>query len=146
MGKMLDTPQRFAVEGTDTFGFAALAGRSADGKTVQILISNYAIPASFKPNIMQIPPEALKALPALPDSSKLKCLPLRTDIVYRDNAGYNLTIDNLPWGKNAFSVKRYRISETQNLNLVEEKSGAGGTLNLSSPLAPDAVELIVLQR
>ena len=82
----------------------------------------------------------------MPDMSKVKFLPLRTDIVYRDNAGYNLTIDNLPWGKNAFSVKRYRISETQNLNLVEEKSGAGGTLNLSSPLAPDAVELIVLQR
>ena len=146
MGKMLDTPQRFAVEGTDTFGFAALAGRSADGKTVQILISNYAIPTGFKPNIMQIPPEALKALPALPDFSKLKFLPPRTDIVYRDNAGYNLTITNLPWGEKTFSVKRYRISETQNLDLVEEKSGAGGTLNFSSPLAPDAVELIVLQR
>jgi xylan 1,4-beta-xylosidase len=146
MGKMLDTPQRFAVEGTDSFGFAALAGRSADGKTVQIMISNYAIPAGFKPNIMQIPPEALKALPPLPDSSKLKLLPPRKDIVYRDNAGYNLTITNLPWGQKTFSAKRYRISETQNLDLVEEKSGAGGTLNLSSPLAPDAVELIVLQR
>src|SRR5580692_4535149 len=146
MGKMLDTPQRLAVEGTDSFGFAALAGRSADGKTVQILISNYAIPAGFKPNIMQIPPEALKALPALPDSSKLKFLPPRTDIVYRDNAGYNLTITNLPWGAKTFNVKRYRISETQNLDLVEEKSGAGGTLNLSVALAPDAVELIVLER
>jgi hypothetical protein len=40
MGKILDTPQRLAVEGTDTFGFAALAGRSTDGNTVQILISN----------------------------------------------------------------------------------------------------------
>jgi hypothetical protein len=146
MGKMLDTPQRFAVEGTDSFGFAALAGRSADGKTVQILISNYAIPAGFKPNIMQIPPEALKALPPLPDSSKLKFLPPRTDIVYRDNAGYNLTITNLPWSEKPFSAKRYRISETQNLDLVEEKSAAGGTVNLSSSLAPDAVELLVLQR
>jgi hypothetical protein len=146
MGKMLDTPQRFAVEGADSFGFAALAGRSADGKTVQILISNYAIPPGFKPHIMQIPPEAQKALPPLPDSSKLKFLPPRTDIVYRDNAGYNLTITNLPWGEKTFSVKRYRISETQNLDLVEEKSGTGRTLNLSSALAPNAVELLVLQQ
>jgi hypothetical protein len=39
MGKMLDTPERFAVRGPDTFGFAALAGRSVDGKAVHILIS-----------------------------------------------------------------------------------------------------------
>ncbi|MGA8149689.1 MAG: hypothetical protein WB952_01835 [Terriglobales bacterium] len=146
MGKMLDTPQRLAVEGTDTFGFAALAGRSADGKTVQILISNYAIPAGFKPHIMQMPPELVKASPPQPDFSKVKFLPPRTDIFYRDNAGYNLTITNLPWGKAAFRLKRYRISETQNLDLVEEKAVAGGVLNLSHPLAPDAVELIVLQR
>ena len=146
MGKMLDTPQRLSVTGTDTFGFAALAGRSADGNTVQILISNYAIAAGFKADIMQMPPELLKASPPMPDFSKIKFLPLRTDIVYRDNAGYNLTINNLPWGKTAFGVKRYRISQTQNLELVEEKSGAGATLNLSNPLAPDAVELIVLQR
>jgi hypothetical protein len=145
MGKMLDTPQRLSVEGTDTFGFAAIAGRSADGNTVQIVISNYAIPAGFKPNIMEMPPELVKASPPQPDFSKVKMLPPRTDIVYRDNAGYNLTIDNLPWSKKAFSVKRYRISKTQNLDLVEEKSGEG-SFELSSPLAPDAVELIVLQR
>ena len=146
MGKMLDTPQRLSVAGTDTFGLAALAGRSADGNTVQILISNYAIPAGFKPRIMQMPPEALKASPPQPDSSKLKLLPPRTDIIYRDNAGYNLTIDNLPWGKAAFSVKRYRISKTQNLDLVEERSSEGPTFSLSEALAPNAVELIVLQR
>jgi len=146
MRKMLDTPQRLPVAGTDTFGFAALAGRSADGNTIQILISNYVIPTGFKPHIMQMPPELVKASPPMPDFSKVKSLPPRTDIVYRDNAGYNLTIDNLPWGKKAFSVKRYRISRTQNLELVEEKSGAGSNLSLSDSLAPDAVELIVLQR
>src|ERR1035438_5768880 len=146
MGKMLDTPQRLAIEGTDTFGFAAIAGRSEDGNAVQIIISNYAIPAGFKAHDMQMPPELLKASPPQPDFSKVKSLPPRTDIVYRDNAGYTLTIDNLPWGAAAFRVKRYRISKTQNLDLVEEKSSAGGRLRLSSPLAPDAVELVVLQR
>jgi xylan 1,4-beta-xylosidase len=146
MGKMRDTPQRLSVDGADTFGFATLAGRSADGNTVQILISNYAIPAGFKPRPMQMPPEALKAAGPLPDFSKFKFLPTRTDIVYRDNAGYNLTINNLPWGKNAFTVKRYRISKTQNLDLVDDRSSEGPTFSVSEALAPNAVELIVLQR
>jgi xylan 1,4-beta-xylosidase len=145
MGKMLDTPQRFAIEGTDTFGFAALAGRSADGKTVQIFISNYAIPAGWKPNIMQMPAELKE--PGTPDwdINKYKLLPVRTDIVYHDNAGYNLTINNLPWAKKDFSVKRYRLTKTQDLELVEEKSGTGGSYKLSNPLPPDGIELIVLQ-
>ncbi len=146
MGKMLDTPQRLEVVGADTFGLAALAGRSEDGNTVQIIISNYAIPEGFKPRIMQMPPELLKASPPLPDFSKVKFLPPRTDIVYRNNGGYTLTIENLPWGAKAFIVKRYRISKTQNLELVEERSGTGDSFHLSNPLAPDAVELIVLRR
>jgi xylan 1,4-beta-xylosidase len=145
MGKMLDTPHRLAVEGTDTFGLAGLAGKSLDGRTIRILISNYAIPEGFKPGIMPVPPEVLKSVP-LPDFSKFKTLPRRTDITYHDNAGYDLTIDNLPWGKKQFNVKRYRISETQNLELVEDKQSAGGKLRLSSPLAPESVELIVLQQ
>jgi hypothetical protein len=145
MARMLDTPQRLPVQGTDTFGFAAIAGRSADGKTVQILISNYSIPAGFKPHMLQMPPESIKAGPPLPDFSKIKFLPPRADIVYRDNAGYRLMIDNLPWGKKPFDVKRYLISKKQDFDLVEETSATGGSLKLSSPLAPNAVELIVLQ-
>lgn len=144
MGKMLATPQRLTVQGADTFGFAALAGRSADGNAVQILISNYMIPKRMHP--MKMPPEVSKTLPPTLDFSKLKSLPRRTDIVYRDNSGYNLTIENLPWENNAFSVKRYRIDETHNLELLEEKSGAGGSLKLSNALPPDSVELIVLQK
>ena len=66
------------------------------------------------------------------------------NIVYRDNTGYNLTIDNLPWGKRAFTLKRYRLSRTQNLELVEERSGRGGTLKLSQPLPTDSLDLIIL--
>jgi hypothetical protein len=126
MGKMLETPQRLAVAGADTFGFATLAGRSADGKTVQIFISNYAISPGF--------------------IGKNKRLPRRTDIVYRDNAGYNLAIANLPWDNKPFSIKRYRISNSQNVELVEEKSESGGKLKLSNSLPTDSIELIVLER
>jgi hypothetical protein len=78
--------------------------------------------------------------------SKVKFLPLRTDIVYRDNRGYNLTISNLPWGRAAFGIKRYRISKTQNLDLVEERAGKEDALTLSNPLPPDTLELIILTR
>jgi xylan 1,4-beta-xylosidase len=145
MGEMLDTPQRLSVEGADTFGFAALAGRSADGNTVQILISNYAIPANYKPDLMPMPPELQKAAPPMPDLSKVKLLSLRTDIVYRDNSGYNLTVRNLPWRSAPFSIKRYRLSKNQNLDLVEKRSAKGDSLNLTNTLAPDALELIVLR-
>ncbi len=95
---------------------------------------------------MQMPPDVMKTLPPSLDFSKFKSLPPRTDIVYRDNAGYSLTIENLPWGKKAFSIERYRIDKTHNLDLVEQKAGAGGILDLSIALAPDALELIVLRR
>jgi hypothetical protein len=155
MGEMLDTPKRIAVKGPDTYGFATLAGRSADGKTVQILLSNYEIPAGYKPKDMILSPEleemakkikaeeAAHPKPAKPEP--VNELPQRTGIVYHDNAGYNLTVNNLPWGKEAFTVKRYRISKTQNLELVENKTGGGGSLKLSVPFPPDTVELIVLQ-
>ncbi|MGA2421429.1 MAG: hypothetical protein ABSG69_15240 [Candidatus Acidiferrum sp.] len=146
MGKMLDTPQRVAVTGPDTFGFAALAGRSADGNTLQLLISNYAIPDAAKLHAMQIPAEVMKTFPPNLDFSKIKSLPQRTDIVYHDNAGYNLTIDNLPWGNKPFRIKCYRISKTQNLDLVEEKELRGGRVTFSNALPPDAIELIVLQK
>jgi len=143
---MLSTPQRLRASGGDTFGFAVLAGRSQDKNTVQILISNYAIPAGYKPHEVQMPPALAKSGPAPPDFSKVKFLPVRKDIVYRDNAGYNMEVNNLPWGNGRFSAKRYRISDTQNLDLIEERSGAGGSFSTSTALAPGAVELFVLQR
>lgn len=146
MGKMLDTPQRLSVEGTDTFGYAALAGRSKDGNLIQILISNYAIPKGYKPDMMPMPPELQKAAPPVPDMSKVKFLPLRTGIIYHDNTGYKLTITNLSWGAAEFTVKRYRISNEENLDLVSTHTATGNTLHLSHPLSPNTLELIVLQR
>jgi hypothetical protein len=146
MGKMQDTPQRLALEGADTLGFAGLAGRSADGKTIQILLSNYEIPKDYKPDFMPMPAELQKAAPPMPDMSKVKFLPLRKDIVYRDNSGYDLTVTDLPWGKAGFKIKRYRVSKTQNLDLVEETEGKNGSVHLSNAFSPDSVELIVLAR
>jgi hypothetical protein len=144
-GKMLDTPQRLAVEGTDTFGFAALAGRSTDGQMVQVLISNYAIPGNFKPVDMPMPVDVQKWA-HLSDFSKFKFLAHRTDIVYRDNAGYELTVNHLPWGNGKFVMRRYRLDKTRNMEMVEEKHGAGDMVKLQSAMPPEGMELIVLER
>jgi xylan 1,4-beta-xylosidase len=111
MAQMLNTTQRLPVEGTDTFGFAALAGRSKNGDEVQILISNYPIPKDFKPKHLEMPADLQKRA-SFPDISKFKFLPQRTDIVYRDNRGYDLVIEHLPWGAGKFGFKRYRIGTT----------------------------------
>lgn len=133
LGAMLDTRQRLAATGGDTYGFGVLAGRSADGGTAQVFICNYEIPQVFR---------------AAPDPrmANFTQLPRREDIQYRDNGGYALSIDNLPWGKGEFSVARYRVSRTEDYALAGETSGKGGTLRMSNPLAPPAAELIVLRR
>ena len=139
-----DTPERLDLTGADTFGFAAIAGRSRDGRTVQILISNYEIPPGLTPHQMQIPPAVQAEMHF--DFSKMKVLPRRADIPHGNNAGYALSVDNLPWGNKAFTVKRYRITKTQDLALVEEQAGKGGKMEMSNPLPPPGVELIVLQQ
>jgi hypothetical protein len=55
-GAMLDTRQRLAVTGSDTMGFAVLAGRAQDKKTVQVLISNYEIQQPKEPPRQSAPP------------------------------------------------------------------------------------------
>jgi len=39
------------------------------------------------------------------------------------------TISKLPWGNDAFTIKRYRISKRENFELVEEKSRPAEALN-----------------
>jgi hypothetical protein len=93
-----------------------------------------------------MPADLIKAGPAPPDFSKVKFLPARKGVLSHDNAGYTLQIDGLPWGVKGFTVKRYRISATQNLDLIDEHAGSGISVQLSIALAPDTLELIVLQR
>ncbi len=128
-GGMLDTPERLAVSGADTLGFAVLAGRSADGGKVRILIANSEIPPQYRS--------------PRPESARL---PRQTGIAYENNRGYALKISNLPWGNAAFSVKRYTLSDTDNFNPQTLPAGRGSTFQLTHELIPPVVELIVLQR
>ena len=144
-GAMRDTPERLSVTGTDTFGFAVLAGRSHDGRTLQVLISNYRIPEGYTPHDAE-PPKDLFPNGFQVDDIYLKGnLPRRQGIVYSKNRGYDLTITNLPWKDAAFSVKRYRLTQSEDFGLVEDVVRSGGKLQLSNSLPPPGLELIVLQ-
>jgi xylan 1,4-beta-xylosidase len=126
---MLDTPRRLAAVGGDTYGFAALAGRSADGNTVQVLISNFQIPEA-KYNAQ---------------SKSEAYFPARKEIVYQNNGGYDLKVTGLAWGKGPFTVKRYRISRSEDWSQTES-SGEGAVVEVKESLPPPGVELIVILR
>ena len=142
--EMQKTPNRIFASGGDQDGFAVLAGRSDDARTVQILVSNYEIPANYQPHIMQPPPDFLKGI-SVPDFSKLKRLPARK-IDYKNNAGYDLTVKNLPWGQAAFTMRRYRLTNSDDFTIAEESESLGGQFHLARALPPPGVELIVLRQ
>src|SRR6059058_4014231 len=84
-----DTPYRLKVHGADLNGFAVEAARSADGRTVQVLLSNYQIPSEF------LGPRAADDVLHVPPVFDVRLL-ARRSISYRNNGGYDLTIDRLP--------------------------------------------------
>lgn len=142
VGEMQKSPERVPATGGDGDGFAVLAGRSTDQKNVRVLISNYEIPANYQPNIM-VPPAEFLEKATLPDFSKVK-KPVSRQIVYKNNSGYDLTVRNLPWGKKAFTVQRYRLTNTEDLTPLAATESKGGELKISNALPPPGIELIVL--
>ncbi|MGH9559390.1 MAG: hypothetical protein ACRD30_09135, partial [Bryobacteraceae bacterium] len=135
MASMLESPQRLTVAGSDTFGLAVLAGRSRDSKTVRVLISNYEI----LKDVDQLHPIKIAG------TDIAVRLP-RRQVEYKDNRGYSLTVNRLPWGNKGYTVKRYRIDQDHNLDMVGQQSGSGGTVKISEPLAPPSVELVEIER
>jgi xylan 1,4-beta-xylosidase len=113
---MQDTPLRLLSTGADEQGFAVLSGVSRDRNTVQVLISNYEIPER-----------------------------LRQGKTYANNRAYALKVTHLPWGKAAFTVKRFRTTETD--KWVETASdGKGGTAELNAELPPPGIDLVVIRK
>jgi xylan 1,4-beta-xylosidase len=131
-GMMKDTPVLLKTSGSDDVGFGVLAGRSKDGRTIQVLISNYQIAAkSLGPR----PNGDVLHIPNIMDVT----LPPRRSLTYHDNGGYDLSVA-VPVGK--YRVTRYRISDTQNFTLVDETSQSGPQLRLQSPLPAPGIEFI----
>lgn len=144
-GKMLATPERLTVTGSDLAGLAILAGRSEDGNTIQILVSNYQVPQNYHPRIMMPPPGSFpKNMPAM-DFANLPVLKPR-DLFYAKNGGFHLVVEDLPWKNADFTVQRYRLTATEDFAPARDSTGKGDRFDLSEQLPPPGVELIVLKK
>ncbi len=132
LGRMKRTPIRLAVMGDDTIGLAVQAGRSADGQEVNVLISNYEIPAKLRG--------------PRPGGDKvagfLNLLP-RPDVQYRNNGGFSLKVTGLEPAK-SYRVERYRINDVWDFRLLNTTTVKGNELALSDALPPPGIELLVI--
>jgi len=125
-GALKSTPVLIRTDGGDDAGFAVAAGRSKDGRNIQVLISNYQIASKY----------------LRPRDNWDTALPERRALQYHDNGGYDAAISVPTAGK--YQVKRYRISDSSNFVLTEQSVESGPTMRLQATLPPPAVELIVI--
>jgi hypothetical protein len=137
LGRLKDTPYRLRVRGADLNGFAVEAARSADGRTVQILLSNYQIPAEF------LGPRAADDVLHVPPVFDVRLL-ARRSISYRNNSGYDLTIDHLP-ANHRYSVERCRISAALDFTQLGSTLYANAPIRLQNELPPPGIELITIR-
>src|SRR5262249_12661835 len=131
------TPLRLKVRGADLNGFAVEAAKSADGRTLQVLLSNYQIPSQF------LGPRQAEDVLHVPPVFNVRLL-ARRSISYRNNGGYDLTIDNLRADRR-YSVERCRISATQDLTSVGKTVQSGAPIRIQDQLPPPGVELIIVR-
>jgi xylan 1,4-beta-xylosidase len=137
LGQLKSTPVRLAVAGGDSAGFAVVAGRSRDGRLLRILISNYQIPTQFLgrragDDVLHVPPVFDVRLLA------------RRSISYRNNAGFELTVDHLPPDQ-TYVIERCRISEQDDFRPVATTIAPGKAVSLKEELPPPGVELITVR-
>jgi hypothetical protein len=125
-GALKSTPVLIRTTGGDDAGFVIVAGRSKDNRLVQILISNYQIAAKY----------------LHPRDNWDTTLPERRTLDYVNNGGYDATVSLPAPGK--YQVKRYRISDSGNLALLEQRIETGPSIRLQAALPPPAVELIII--
>lgn len=125
-GALKSTPVLIRATGGDEAGLAVAAGRSADRRLIQVLISNYQIAANF----------------LRPRDNWDTSLPERRALQYRDNGGYDAAITLPSDGK--YQVKRYRTDSSADFALIDQSVQNGPTIKLQAQLPPPAVELIVI--
>jgi hypothetical protein len=125
-GALKSSPLLIRTTGGDDSGFAVVAGRSKDNRLVQILISNYQVASKY----------------LRPRDNWDTTLPERRALQYSNNGGYDATV-NLPTpGK--YQVKRYRISDSSNFALLDQRIETGPSIRLQAALPPPGIELIVI--
>ena len=162
LGKMNETPIRLKTEGSDFNGFATEAGRSTDGTTLRILISNYQIPVKMRG------PRGTDDTLHVPPVFDVRLLSRRSTS-YSDNAGFELNLERLP-PASGYVVERCLISSQKDGPsglpgasrhggaasgseappalggpTLKPQKGSGPTLTLRVTLPPPGVELITVR-
>lgn len=137
LGRLKDTPYKLRVRGADLNGFAVEAARSEDGKTVQILLSNYQIPSE------NLGPRQADDVLHVPPVFDVRLL-ARRSVAYRNNGGYDLTIDRLPANRR-YSVERCRISASHDFTKVGSTLYSEVPIRLRDRLPPPGIELITIR-
>jgi hypothetical protein len=79
----------------------------------------------------------------VPHVFEVRLLP-RRDVVYRDNGGFDLTIDHLPTDR-AHVMEHCRITEQNNFQLESTVIAPGQPVHLHEDLPPPGVELITVR-
>lgn len=143
MGQMQRTPQRLAVTGGDDKGFVVLAGKDESSRTVQVLITNYAIAPGFleptnKTSLdFDLPVDGQR----VPVSMSLP--KRRTEAVESKNGGYHLKISGLSCSAGC-TIERRRLDETHAFTQVDNQRTTADMIELSAQLPPPSVELITI--
>jgi hypothetical protein len=68
----------------------------------------------------------------------------RRSISYRNNSGYDLTIDHLPANRR-YSVERCRISAAHDFTSLGATVHRGGPIRLQDELPPPGIELVTIR-
>ena len=125
-GTLKSTPLLIRSTGGDDAGFAVVAGRSKDNRLVQILIGNYQVASKY----------------LHPRDNWDTSLPERRTLQYSNNGGYDVTVSLPASGK--YQVKRYRLGDSSNFALLDQRIESGPSIELQAALPPPALELIVI--
>jgi hypothetical protein len=133
LGRMKRTPVRLAVSGADTQGFAVQAGRSDDGTEINVLISNYEVPASLR--------GARKGGNKV--AGFLNLLP-RRELKYERNQGFDLSLTSLKPDQ-FYRIERYRINDVWDYRLLNTVTLKGSEVAIRGTLAAPGIELVVIK-
>jgi hypothetical protein len=133
LGRMKRTPVRLSVSGADTQGFAVQAGRSDDGTEIDVLISNYQVPASLR--------GARKGGDKV--AGFLNLLP-RRELKYQRNGGFDLKVTSLKPDQR-YRVERYRINDEWDYRLLNTVTLKGSDVAIKGVLPAPGIELVVIK-
>ncbi len=133
LGRMKSTPVRLAAKGADTQGLAVQAGRSNDGNQINVLISNYEVPASLR--------GARKGGDKV--AGFLNLLP-RRELKYEQNGGFDLKVTNLQPDQ-LYRIERYQIDDVWDYRLLNTVTLRGSEIAIKGALPAPGIELVVVK-